>query len=93
MHVSPSHNCFYLFWEALDQIPLYKLNRLEVTPKQKTTVFSLMRDFQKIITFYLFILLFRASLAEYGDSQARHLIGATAGGLHHSHSNARSEYF
>ena len=27
----------------------------------------------------------------YGSSQARGQIGATAAGLHHSHSNARSE--
>ena len=39
---------------------------------------------------YLFIFLFRASPAAYGNSQARGQIGATAAGLHHSHSNARS---
>ena len=31
-----------------------------------------------------------AALATYGGSQARGLIGATAAGLYHSHSNARS---
>ena len=36
-------------------------------------------------------LLFRAAPTEYGGSQARSLIGAVAAGLHHSHSNARSE--
>ena len=35
--------------------------------------------------------LFRATPEAYGDSQARGLIGATAAGLQHSHSNARSE--
>ena len=33
----------------------------------------------------------RAAPAVYGSSQARDQIGATAAGLHHSHSNARSE--
>ena len=42
------------------------------------------------IIFFLF-LLFRAALVEYGDSQARSPIGATAAGLRHSHSNIRSE--
>ena len=36
-------------------------------------------------------LLFRAVPAACGGSQARGQIGATAAGLHHSHSNARSE--
>ena len=34
---------------------------------------------------------FRATGATYGNSQSRGLIGTTAAGLHHSHSNARSE--
>ena len=33
---------------------------------------------------------FRAELVAYGGSQARSQIGATAAGLQHSHSNARS---
>ena len=43
---------------------------------------------------YLFIFvfcLFRAVLAAYGGFQARGQIGAVAAGLHHSHSNERSE--
>ena len=40
------------------------------------------------VCFVLF-LLFRATPTAYGSSQARGLIGAA--GLHHSHSNARSE--
>ena len=40
---------------------------------------------------FLFYLLFRAAHSAYGGSQARGPIGATAAGLHHSHSNARSE--
>ena len=35
--------------------------------------------------------LFRALPAAHGGSQARGRIGAVADGLHHSHSNARSE--
>ena len=38
-----------------------------------------------------FFLLFRAIPAAYGGSQARDRTGATAAGLHHSHSNAGSE--
>ena len=34
---------------------------------------------------------FKATLAAYGSSQARGQIRAAASGLHHSHSNARSE--
>ena len=45
---------------------------------------------------YLFLclflfLLFRAAPAAYGSSQARGPVRATAAGLYHSHSNARSE--
>ena len=35
--------------------------------------------------------LFKAAPKAHGGSQARGLIGTTAAGLHHSHSNARSE--
>ena len=37
----------------------------------------------------LFLLFFRASPEAYGSSQARGQIGATAAGLHHSHSHTR----
>ena len=39
----------------------------------------------------LFVSLFRAEPVVYGSSQARGQITAAAVGLHHSHSNARSE--
>ena len=39
----------------------------------------------------LFILLFRAAPVAYGSSQARGRIRAATAGLHHSHSNSRSE--
>ena len=38
-----------------------------------------------------FLFLFRAAPAAYIGSQARGPIGGTAAGLHHSHSNSRSE--
>ena len=41
--------------------------------------------------FFSFFWLFWAALVAYESSQARSQIGATAAGLHHSHSNARSE--
>ena len=46
-----------------------------------------------VLFIYLFFVfcLFRATPTAYGGSQARAPIGATAAGLHHSHSNARSE--
>jgi len=44
-----------------------------------------------IFFFFLSFCLFRASPEAYGGSQARGLMGATAAGLRHSHSNARSE--
>ena len=44
------------------------------------------------ILFYLFIfLLFRAAPSAYGGSRARGSIGASAAGLHQSHSNGGSE--
>ena len=49
----------------------------------------------KLLFIYLFIYyfscLFGAALTAYGGSRARRLIGATAAGLCHSHSNPRSE--
>ena len=41
--------------------------------------------------FFFFFFLFRASLVAYGGSQARSPIGTTVAGLHHSHSDIRSE--
>ena len=45
----------------------------------------------KSVVFFFFLSFFRAAPVAYGGSQARGPIGATAAGLHHSHSNARSE--
>ena len=48
--------------------------------------------FVKFLSFsFFFFCFFRAAVAAYGSSQATGLIGATAAGLRHSHSNARSE--
>ena len=46
--------------------------------------------FYQVILFY-FILLFWAAPTAYGNSQVRGRIRAAAAGLHHGHSNARSE--
>ena len=40
---------------------------------------------------FLFVCFFRAEPMAYGSSQARGRIQAAAGGLHHSHSDARSK--
>ena len=44
-----------------------------------------------LFTYFLCCCLFRAALAAHGGSQARGRIGTLAAGLHHSHSNTRSE--
>ena len=44
-----------------------------------------------IIIIIIIIMVGGAALAANGGSQARGLIGAVAAGLHHGHSNARSE--
>ena len=43
------------------------------------------------ILFFFFFGLLRAAPTAYGSSQAKGQIGAAVAGLHHSHSNARSE--
>ena len=47
--------------------------------------------FTRFFFFFWSFLSFRAAPMAYGGAQARSLIGATAAGLHHSHSNARSK--
>ena len=42
-------------------------------------------------SFFFLFCPFRATPEAYGGSQARGGVGATAAGLHHSHSDARSE--
>ena len=49
------------------------------------------KGFASFLNFFFSFSLFRAPPVAYGGSQARSLIGAAAVGLHHSHSNARSQ--
>ena len=46
------------------------------------------KTFRQCFSFFLF---FRATSVSYGSSQAKGQTGGTAAGLHHSHSNTRSE--
>ena len=47
--------------------------------------------FNNVLLVFITFLLFRATPTTYGSFQARGLIGSTAAGLHHSHSNVGSE--
>ena len=47
----------------------------------------------RIDIYFLFVCFFRAAPVAYGSSQARGQIGAATAGLHHSHSNTRSELY
>ena len=70
---------------------------------QKCMFFFFLKRFSNSITvllllllllfffFFLIFCLFRATPKVYGSSQARDQIRVVAAGLHHSHSNARSE--
>ena len=62
---------------------------------QRIGLFKFLGSWHTLITgtlsFFFFFCLFRATLVAYGSSQARAWIGVTTAGLHHSHSNARSE--
>jgi len=64
----------------------------EVTLEVISTV--LRREWCGFCSFFFFFFFFvfsKATLAAYGGSQARGLIGAVATGLHQSHSNTGSE--
>ena len=50
-----------------------------------------LNTFTSFIFHFLFFCIFRTTLAAYGDSQARGLIGAVAASLCQSHSNTRSQ--
>ena len=63
-------------------------------PHISSTHIIFLIPFIKSIHFFLnlfFFWLFRATPVAYGSSHARGRMGATAAGLHHSHSNAGSE--
>ena len=60
----------------------------------QTSLYPCAPLFFTYVRFLVFVFVFvfsRATPAAYGDSQARGLIREVAAGLHHSHSNARSE--
>ena len=64
----------------------------EVRLKRVQTLWFIYLKFCDLIyPFWVGALLLRATPVIYGGSQARGQIGAVATGLHHSHSNARSE--
>ena len=54
-------------------------------------MYTVLQTTSDICDFILFIYFFRATPAAYGGSQVKGRIGATAAGLHHSHSKAGSE--
>ena len=62
-------------------------------------IFVFLFPFSFFLSFFFFfffflcvcVCLFRAAPTAYGGSQARGRIGAVAAGLHHSHSNTKSE--
>ena len=62
----------------------------ELTLEGKNALISTIPLTVFFLLFFLF-LVFRAASEAYGSSQARGRIGATAAGLHHSHSNVGSE--
>ena len=79
----PRNNCYICFIHSLLFYLLILSHNLCKHPKQ---------DWLKTFLANVFLfLLFRAAPVAYGSSQARGRIGATAAGLHHSHSNAGSE--
>ena len=55
------------------------------------TAFMLPTFLLFLLLLFLLLLFLRATLAAYGSSWARGRIGATAAGLHHSHSNEGSQ--
>ena len=74
------------------QISLHPLSRAPTTPERHALVIH--KNLLYLWLFIIFIFYFFVFLgphAAYGGSQARGQIGAVATGLHHSHSNTRSE--
>ena len=80
-----SHNLCYKFIQNLHKIVILK--------EGQCSGFFFLTAFSVSLSFFFFLsfCLFRAAPAAYGSFQARVLIRAVATGLHHSHSNARSE--
>ena len=71
---------------AVMDMLLYAFVKIHRTAHQKKVNFT-------VYNFFFVFCIFRATPMAYSGSQARHLIRATAAGLHysHSHSKARSE--
>ena len=70
--------------------------RVPVAPSPFSTAPTPSASTQLFLSFFLFsfsvfFCLFRSAPAAYGGSQARGRIGAVAAGLHHRHSNTRSQ--
>ena len=57
---------------------------------QPGQIVTISEDEAFFIILFFIILLFKATLTAYGNSQARDLTGATATNLYHSHSNTGS---
>ena len=78
-------------------LKIYSPSKLQVYNPVLLTIVPCCRfDFQGSFFFFFFffffvLCLFRVTPTAHGGSQARGPIGATAAGLCHSHSNARSE--
>ena len=75
---NPPRRIFCLFWSL----------EVEVNFKRELTLNNVNVKLQSLLGFFL---LFRATYAAYGSSQARGRIGTTAAGLYHSHSSLGSE--
>ena len=59
--------------------------------KKKKFLYVYIVNYLYICFFFFSFFLFGATPTAYGSSQAKGWIGATAAGLHHSHSNAGTE--
>ena len=72
---------------------MYYLSQRNKICKQffETRPFRKGRGFFVLFCCFVLFLLFRATPAAYGSSQARGQIRGAAAGLHHSHSNTSSE--
>ena len=89
-------NLFVLIRKVTYLIKTFQCYRVgKLWPGGRTPLFVFLVQPMNQECFLFFILFifcfFRGIPVAYGGAQARGRIGATAAGLHHSHSNARSE--
>ena len=87
----PNNSNPSLLTPTLSSLLLSSLYLLDLLPPFFTPSPSLAHIPQYFFFLPFFFWLFRAAPSTHGSSQARGQIGAIAAGLHHSHSNARSE--